>query len=157
MFGWMVPPCKLPTPQIPATTSAQQILTQSYCAGAQRKRGSLASCPGAGSVSSQPGPQMSQRSIGTFSVRTCKKGYIQWIDRAGGVVPCFSIHLRASWATGKTRLAEKPDLGPGMQPELQEEAGHLERTLGCPFPKILEEKQANESPRSWDSRMRPYR
>lgn len=93
-------------------------------------------------------------------MRIFEKEYTQWADRAGVVVPCFSIHLGASWATGKTRLAEKPDLGPGMQPGPQEEAGHMEsccRTLGCPFPKTLEEKQANENPPSWDSRMRPYR
>lgn len=43
VLGWIVPSCKPPTPQIPATTSDQQIVTQSYCAKARRKRGSLAS------------------------------------------------------------------------------------------------------------------
>lgn len=35
MCEWSLP--QLPAPQIPATTSAPQILTQSYCAGAKRK------------------------------------------------------------------------------------------------------------------------
>lgn len=47
---------------------------------------------------------------------------------------------QAGWATGKTKLAEKPDLGPGMQPGPQEEAGHVEsccRTLEWPLSKDL--------------------
>lgn len=86
---------------------------------------------------------------GHFSMRICEKelvGNTQWIDLTGwGCCPLFSYLHKGQLGHWKNQTC-KETMGPDIQPELRggRSQGEGCRTLGCPFPKTLEERQGRQ-------------